>query len=81
MNLCGSCRKWMKRSCPRERNCSDGYHRGPSMNALACDKFDVDPVIMEIKRKVAQEKAEREQVIRRQEALILTELLRGIIRG
>lgn len=35
---CGSCKKWITRECPRERNVN-GTNYGPSMNSLKCDLF------------------------------------------
>lgn len=36
---CGECSHWMKsRECPKEHNVK-GMSRGPSCDALACDKF------------------------------------------
>jgi len=39
---CGRCSHWMKsRICPREKNVN-GISKGPSCNALPCDKFQWD---------------------------------------
>lgn len=35
---CGSCQKWMTRSCPKEHNVG-GRTRGPSMKALICGQY------------------------------------------
>lgn len=35
---CGSCKQWMTRSCPKERNVN-GHNRGPSMKAPKCGQF------------------------------------------
>jgi hypothetical protein len=41
---CGHCVHWMKsRECPRETNVK-GWNRGPSCDALPCDKFERDMI-------------------------------------
>lgn len=56
---CGSCRMWMTRQCPKERNVS-GRNHGPSMNAPKCPRFEMKASSEELRR---QWIAEREALL------------------
>lgn len=48
---CGSCIKWMKRSCPREtHDNTTGRSRGPSCGAVKCGEFVMSPLSEELMR-------------------------------
>lgn len=59
---CGNCYWWMKsNSCPRERNVN-GQNRGPSMNDLGCDKFQ----LTESAKRLKQERLEAVEQARKE---------------
>lgn len=46
---CGNCYFWMKsKDCPKERNVN-GWNKGPSCNGVACEKFQLEAYVAEVK--------------------------------
>ena len=49
--LCGNCYFWMKSSlCPRETRNRQGRREGPHCNSLACEKFELENWVAELKQ-------------------------------
>lgn len=56
---CGSCSRWMKKSCPREYN-YNGWPRGPSCAGQKCDRFEMS--LMAVKH-VTEQRAELDRLL------------------
>jgi len=78
---CGTCSNWMLTStCPRERRCADGFHRGPSINGTACGSYRPDLVILAVIEQREREETERAAAMRAKEEIVLHELLSMFVR-
>jgi hypothetical protein len=76
---CGFCSHWMKTSsCPRERKCSDGYHRGPSMSDSVCGKYDPDFNLIKTAEDQEAKRRDIEIECRARDAKVMTDLVRSL---